>query len=69
MKSMLSNVDLGININVCMKVGVVWDRGMGYEKSCEKESDVLEIKCSGSLVEMTQIGRVRNEEVHRRAGE
>ena len=39
---------------------------MEHEKFSEK--NVIEMKCLGSLVGVSQIDRVRNEEVHRRAG-
>ena len=38
---------------------------MGYEKCLEK---VLEIKCLRSLVGVSRMDRVRNEEVRMRAG-
>ena len=41
---------------------------MGYEKCWEKESDVLEMKCLRSLVGVSRMDRVRNEEVRRKAG-
>ena len=42
---------------------------MGYEKYREKERvNVLEIKCLRSLVGVSRIDRVRNEEVRRSAG-
>ena len=41
---------------------------MGYEKCCEKERNVLEVKCLRSLVGVSRMDRVRNEEVRRRAG-
>ena len=40
---------------------------MGYEKSERRKVSVLEMKCSRSLVGMTRMDRVRNEEVRRRA--
>ena len=43
--------------------GVVQSRGMGYEKCSEKESE-----CLRSLVGVSRMDRVRNEEVRGRAG-
>ena len=40
---------------------------MGYEKSERRKVNVLEMKCSRSLVGMTRMDRVRNEEVRRPA--
>ena len=48
--------------------GVVRSRDIWYEKCLEKESDVLEMKCLRSLVGVSRMDRVRNEEVRRRAG-
>ena len=40
----------------------------GMRNSHRRKVNVLEMKCLGSLVELSQIHRVRNEEVCRRAG-
>ena len=48
--------------------GIVRSRGMVYKKCREKEVNVLEMKCLKSLVGVSRMDRVRNEEVHRRAG-
>ena len=41
---------------------------MGYEKCSERRKvNVLEMKCFRSLVEVSRVDRVRNEEVRRRA--
>ena len=49
---------------ICVCKGIVLSRGMGYEKCLEKES---EMKCLRTLVGVSRMDRVRNEEVHRRA--
>ena len=41
---------------------------MGCEKAERRKVNVLEIKCLRSLVIVSRMDRVKNEEVHRRAG-
>ena len=41
---------------------------MGYEKSERRKVNVFEMKCLRSLVAVSRMDRVRNEEVRRRAG-
>ena len=49
--------------------GVVRSIGSGYEKSREKESEYgIEMKCFRSLVGVSRMDRVNNEEVCIRAG-
>ena len=50
--------------------GVVQSRRMRYEKCCAKRSkvNVLKMKCLRSLVGVSRMDRVRNEEVRIRAG-
>ena len=49
--------------------GVVRSGGMGYMRSAERRKvKVLEMKCLRSLVGVSRMDRVRNEDVRRRAG-
>ena len=41
---------------------------MGYEKAERRKVNVLEMKCLRSLVGVSRMDRVRNEEMRRRAG-
>ena len=41
---------------------------MGYEKCERRKVNILEMKCLRSLVRVSRMDRVRNEEVRRRAG-
>ena len=41
---------------------------MGYEKCWKRKVNVLEMKCLRSLVGVSRMDRVRNEDVRRRAG-
>ena len=41
---------------------------MGYGSAERRKVNVLEMKCLRSLVGVSRMDRVRNEEVHRRAG-
>ena len=67
-------MQLGINTKKCLYEGVIvptplyepeaWDM-----RSAERRTvNVLEVKCFKSLVVVSRMDRVRNEEVHRRAG-
>ena len=40
---------------------------MGYEKCERRKVNLLEMKCLGSLVGVSRMDKVRNEEVRRRA--
>ena len=70
----MSNRGLGINAKKCQYEGVIVPTAL-YEaeawgmRSAERSKvNVLEMKCLKSLVGMSRMDRVRNEEVHRRAG-
>ena len=45
-----------------------WGRGMWFENCREKKINVVEMKCLRSLVRVSRIDGVRDEEVRRRAG-
>ena len=70
LKSLLSNRGLGINAKKCLYEGVIvpmtfYNGGM---RSAEgRKGNVLEMKCLRSLVGVSRIYRVMNEEVHRRS--
>ena len=73
LKSVLSNrrQDKGQEVSIGRSdctYDVVWSRGMGYEECCEKESVCSEMKCLRSLVGVSRMDRVANEEVRRRVG-
>ena len=74
LKSILSNRGLGIKAKKCPYEGVIVPTALnGAEewgkRSAEKmEVSVLEMKCLRSLVGVSRMDRVRNEEVRRRAG-
>ena len=62
---------LGINAK-CLYEGVivptVRSRGMGYENGGEKKVNAFQMKCLKSLVGVSRMDRVRNEEVRRKSG-
>ena len=74
LKSVLSNRRLGIKAKKCLYEGVIVPTALyGAEawsmRSAErKKVNVLEMKCLRSLVGVSRMDRVRNEEVCRRAG-
>ena len=74
LKSVLSNRGLGIKAKKCLYEGVIVPTALyGAEawdmKSAERRKvNVLEMKFLRSLVGVSQMDRVRNEEVRRRAG-
>ena len=74
LKSVLSNRGLGIKTKKCLYEGVIVPTALyGAEawgmRSAERwKVNVLEMKCLRSLVGMSRMDRVRNEEVRRRAG-
>ena len=50
-------------------MSIIWSCVVWGTKSAEKSKlNVLEMKCLRSLVGVSRMYRVRNEEVHRRAG-
>ena len=69
-KSVLSNRGLGIKAKKCLYEGIIvptaW--GMGFRGAERRKVNVLEMKCLRSLVGVSRMDRVRNEEVRRRAG-
>ena len=73
-KSVLSNRGEGIKAKKCQYKGVIVPTALYGEEAWGKRSaekrkvNVLEMKFLRSLVEMSQMDRVRNEEVRRRAG-
>ena len=72
-KSVLSNRGLGIKAKKCQYEGVIVPTPLYEEeawgmRSADRRVNVLEMKCLRSLVGVSQMDRVRKEEVHRRAG-
>ena len=66
LKSVLSNRGLGIKAKKCLYEGVIVPTALyGAER---RKVNVLEMKCLRSLVEVSRMDRVRNEEMRRRAG-
>ena len=65
---------LGIKAKKCIYEGVIVPTALygaeawGMRSAERRKVKVLEMKCLRSLVGMSQMDRVRNEEVHRRAG-
>ena len=74
LKSVLSNRGLGIKAKKCQYEGVILPTALYGAEACGMRSagtrkvNVLEMKCMRSLVGVTRMDRVRNEEVRRRAG-
>ena len=74
LKSVLSNRGLGIKAKKYLSEGLIvptalcGSEALGVRSSKKWKVNVLEMKCLRSLVVVSRIGRVRNEEVHRRAG-
>ena len=74
LKSVLSNRGLGIKAKKCLYEGVIVPTALygaeawGMRSAERRKSNVLEIKCLRSLVVVSRMDRVRNEEVRRRAG-
>ena len=73
LKSVLSNRGLGINAKKCLYEGVIVPTALyGAEawgmRSAERTVNVLEMKCLRSLVGVSRMDRVRNEEMRRRVG-
>ena len=70
---MLSNRGLGIRAKKCLYEGLnvpttLYGAGAwGMKRAERRKVNVLEMQCSRSLVGVSRMGRVRNEEVHRRA--
>ena len=74
LKSVLSNRGLGIKTKKCLYEGVIIPTALYGAEACGMRSaermkvNVLEMKCLRSLVGVSQMDRVRNEEVRRRDG-
>ena len=71
---MLSNKRQGIKANKCLYEGVIVPtvlyraEAWGMRSAERRKVKVLKMKCLRSLVEVSRMGGVRNEEVRRRAG-
>ena len=71
LKSVLSNRGLGIKAKECLYKGVIVPTafyGAEARSAKRRKVNVLEMKCLRSLVGVSQMDRVRNEEVRMRAG-
>ena len=74
LKSELSNRGLGIKTKKCLFEGVIVPTALhgaeawGMRSAERRKVNVLEMKCLRSLVGVSRMDRVRNEEVRRRAG-
>ena len=74
LKSVLSNKGLGVKAKKCLYEGVIvpttlYGAGAWSMRSAERRKvNVLEMKCLRSLVGVSRMDIVRNEEVRRRAG-
>ena len=74
LKSVLSNRGFGIKAKKCLSEGVILPTSLygaetwGMRSAERKKVNVLEMKCLRSLVGVSRMDRVRNEEVRRRAG-
>ena len=74
LKSVLNNRGLGIKAKKCLYEGVIIPTAMygaeasGMRSAKRRKVNVLEMKCLRSLVGVSRMDRVRNEEVRRRAG-
>ena len=73
MKSVLSNVGLGIKAKKCLYEGVIVPTALygaeawGMRSAERRKVNILEMKCLRSLVAVSQMNRVRNEEMRMRA--
>ena len=74
LKNVLSNRGVGITAKKCQYGGVIVPTTLYGAEACGMRSaerrkvNVLEMKCLRSLVGVSRMDRVRNEEVRRRAG-
>ena len=74
MKSVLSNRGLGVKAKKCLYEGVIVSTALygaeawGMRSTERRKVNVIEMKCLRSLVGVSRMDRVRNEEVLRRAG-
>ena len=74
LKSVLSNRGLGIKAKKCLYEGVIVPTALygteawGMRSAETRKMNVLEMKCLRSLGGVSRMDRVRNEDVHMRAG-
>ena len=74
LKSVLSNRGLRIKAKKCLYEGVIIPtvlygaKAWGMRSTERRKVNVIEMKCLRSLVGVSRIDRVRNEEVHRPEG-
>ena len=74
LKSMPSNLGLGIKAKKCLYEGVIVPTALygaeawGMRSAERRKVNVLEMKCLRSLGGVSRMDRVRNEDVRRRAG-
>ena len=74
LKSVLSDRELGIKAKKCLCEGVIVPTALygaeawGMRSAERRKVNVLEMNCLRSLVGVSRMDRVRNEEVSRRAG-
>ena len=74
LKNVLSNRGLGIKTKKCLYEGVIVPmalygaEALGMRNAERRKVNVLEMKCLRSLVGVSRMDRVRNDEVRRRAG-
>ena len=74
LKSVLNNTGLRIEAKKCLYEGVIVPMALcgaeawGMRSAERRKVNVLEMKCLRSLVGVSRMDRVGNEEVHRRAG-
>ena len=74
LKSVLSDRGLGVEAKKCLYEGVIVPtvlygaEAWGMKSAERRKVNVLEMKCLKSLVGLSRMYRVRNEEVLRRAG-
>ena len=74
LKSVLSNRGLGIKAKKCLYEGVIVPTALygaeawGMRSAARRKVNVLEMKCLRSLVGVSRMDRVMNEEVRRIAG-
>ena len=74
LKSVLNNIGLGIKAKKCLYKGVITPTALygaeawGMRSAERRKLNVLEMKWLTSLVGVSRMDRVRNEEVHMRAG-
>ena len=70
LKSVLSNRGLGIKAKKCLYEGIIVPTALNVAEAwgMRREVNVLEMKCLRSLVGVSRMDSVGNEEVRRRAG-